>query len=72
MGYIKIPNKWMNEVDTGFGNRIPYWNLAYYLSRKHDFEFTILVDFYQWKDTKHIKCSYGAWDHLMCLVNSGI
>jgi len=50
MGYIKIPNKWMNEVDTGFGNRIPYWNLAYYLSRKHDFEFTILVDFYQWKE----------------------
>ena len=42
MSYLKIGNAGWSIKDTGFGNRIQFWEIAYELNKFNDFKFTIL------------------------------
>ena len=53
--FIKIPNiGWDSALDTGFGNRIQWWEMAYDLNKHNDFRFTIIVAQDRWSETKYL------------------
>jgi len=59
MSYLKVPNTgWDSVIDTGFGNRIQLWEIAYELNKFNDFKFTILVDENKWRETKFLNFPY--------------
>ena len=59
MPYLRVPNSgWDGIVDTGFGNRIQYWEIAYALNKFNSFKFIILVDANKWKETKFLNFPY--------------
>jgi len=55
MSYLKVPSSgWSNVIDTGFGNRIQFWEIAYELNKFNNFKFTILVEANKWRETKFL------------------
>ena len=54
MSYLKIGDVGWTIRDTGFGNRIQFWEIAYELNKFNDFKFTILVEKDKWKETKFL------------------
>jgi len=54
MSYLKVGDVGWSIIDTGFGNRIQFWEIAYELNRLNDFKFTILVEKDKWKETKFL------------------
>jgi|TARA_Y100000310_G_scaffold158315_1_gene157747 hypothetical protein len=59
MSYLKVPSMgWDNPIDTGFGNRIQFWEVAYELNRFNDFKFTLLVGKDKWRETKFLNFPY--------------
>ena len=54
MSYLKIGNVGWTIEDTGFGNRIQFWEIAYELNRYNNFDFKILVESDKWLETKFI------------------
>jgi len=59
MPYLRVPNtSWEGIVDTGFGNRIQFWEVAYKLNKFNSFKFIILVDSNKWRETKFLNFPY--------------
>ncbi len=58
MSYLKIGNVGWSMRDTGFGNRIQFWEIAYELNKYNDFKFTILVEKDKWRETKFLNFPY--------------
>jgi hypothetical protein len=58
MSYLKVGDVGWSIADTGFGNRIQFWEIAYELNRLNDFKFTILVERDKWKETKFLNFPY--------------
>ena len=54
MSYFKLANCGWNLKDTGFGNRINIWEIAFELTKYNNFKFTILVDEDKWRETKYL------------------
>ena len=54
MSYLKIGNVGWTIEDTGFGNRIQFWEIAYELNKYNNFNFEILVESDKWLETKFI------------------
>jgi len=54
MSYLKIGDCGWSITDTGFGNRIQFWEIAYELNRFNDFNFEILIESDKWLETKFI------------------
>jgi len=54
MSYLKIGNVGWSMRDTGFGNRIQFWEVAYELNKLNDFKFTILVEKNKWRETEFL------------------
>ena len=54
MSYLKIGNVGWTIEDTGFGNRIQFWEIAYELNKFNNFNFEILVESDKWLETKFI------------------
>tara|TARA_A100001201_G_scaffold46007_1_gene46774 strand:- start:527 stop:1480 length:954 start_codon:yes stop_codon:yes gene_type:complete len=54
MSYLKIGNVGWSIEDTGFGNRIQFWEIAYELNKYNNFDFEILVESDKWLETKFI------------------
>ena len=58
MAVIKVENGSWLVYDTGFGDRIQQWEVAYKLSKNNGFSHTLLVEDYAWKETKFIDFPY--------------
>jgi len=55
MSYLKLTESyWDSMTDTGFGDRISTWSYAYELNKLNDFNFTIIVDDFKWRETKYL------------------
>jgi hypothetical protein len=54
MPYLKIGDVGWTIRDTGFGNRIQFWEVAYELNKLNDFKFTILVEKNKWRETEFL------------------
>ena len=55
MPYLRVPNSgWDGIVDTGFGNRIQFWEIAYALNKYNNFKFIILVERDMWTETEYL------------------
>ena len=52
MAYFKLGNCGWTLRDTGFGNRIQFWETAFEFTKYNNFRFTILVDVDKWRETK--------------------
>ena len=58
MAYFKLGNCGWTLRDTGFGNRIQFWEIAFELTKYNNFRFTILVDENKWRETKWLDFPY--------------
>ena len=58
MDYFKLGNCGWTIRDTGFGNRIQFWEIAFRLAQYNDFKFVVLVDDDKWKETKYLDFPY--------------
>ena len=58
MAYFKLGNCGWTLRDTGFGNRIQFWEIAFELTKYNNFRFTILVDENKWRETKLLDFPY--------------
>ena len=58
MSVVKVYNAAWLLYDTGFGDRIQQWEVAYKLCRNNNFSHTILVEDYAWMETKFIDFPY--------------
>jgi len=54
MSYLKVGDVGWSIKDTGFGNRIQFWEIAYELNKFNSFKFTILVEANKWRETKFL------------------
>ena len=54
MSYLKIGNAGWSIKDTGFGNRIQFWEIAYELNKYNNFKFIILVERDMWTETEYL------------------
>ena len=72
MDYFKVGNCGWTIRDTGFGNRIQFWEIAFRLAQYNDFRFAVMVDGDKWKETKYLdfpytKSSVGIYHQLQNL-----
>jgi|TARA_Y100000310_G_scaffold340718_1_gene437497 hypothetical protein len=58
MDYFKIGNCGWTIGDTGFGNRIQFWEIAFRFAQYNDFKFAVMVDGNKWKETKYLDFPY--------------
>jgi hypothetical protein len=58
MSYLKVGDVGWSIKDTGFGNRIQFWEIAYELNKFNSFKFTILVEANKWRETKFLNFPY--------------
>jgi hypothetical protein len=58
MPYLKVGDVGWLIRDTGFGNRIQFWEIAYELNKFNSFKFTILVEANKWRETKFLNFPY--------------
>ena len=52
--YIKIGDCGWSIGDTGLGNRIQLWSVAYELNKYNDFKYKIIVEKKMWKEMKYL------------------
>lgn len=45
----------LSELDSGFVNRLIYWRTAYLISKIHNFEYEIEVEYLQWPELQFIE-----------------
>jgi len=73
MSVIKIYNSSWSIYDTGFGDRIQQWELAYQLNENNGFSHTLLVEDYAWMETKFIDFPYTeTTDDFKTIEHQGI
>ena len=58
MAVIKVYDGSWSIYDTGFGDRIQQWEVAYKLCKNNNFSHTILVEDFAWMETKFIDFPY--------------
>ncbi len=61
--YIKIGDCGWSIGDTGLGNRIHLWCVAYELNKYNDFKYTILVEKRLWKEMKYLDFPYTTYSN---------
>ncbi len=61
--YIKIGDCGWSIGDTGLGNRIQLWSVAYELNKYNDFKYTILVEKKMWKEMKYLDFPYTTYSN---------
>ena len=75
MSYLKVGDVGWSIKDTGFGNRIQFWEIAYELNKFNSFKFTILVEANKWRETKflnfpHTESSNIRFNNLKDIINN--
>jgi hypothetical protein len=56
--YLYLDNVGWSLIDTGFGNRMQFWEYAYELNRRNDFNFKMAVEERMWAETKYLNFPY--------------
>ena len=56
--YLYLDNVGWSLIDTGFGNRMQFWEYAYELNRRNGFNFKMAVEERMWAETKYLNFPY--------------
>jgi len=56
--YLYLDDVGWSLIDTGFGNRMQYWEYAYELNRQNNFNFKMAVEERMWAETKYLNFPY--------------